>query len=715
MDVLEALGGWSNINREKLDQIKVDNPPLYNAITKALNLLAKKYGGEDIVIQKPIEVVEEKATTIQTQAESYYDFLATDYAFLKRMEILNLGKVNAVTSSAIVNSMMQGINGYISITERYELYVQQRLDDLEARGLVSRIAGSIYKISDAGQALIDSYELQNKQVEELTPIDEDLKLEILLRMADYYDGGVYKLLNQDDIIKYAVKHTFSIPSNKYFGLVVKLLQDGFVEKDPSGDTDSIRLTNQGYDKAMGWFEENLPEEEIATTPPSSQATTQLSEEDRYMNILKTILICKIKFGQNPNLAESYKEFRLTNVVPITYEIVDMGNNNPNFLADLSKLNDDGLIEINYDKENSAIYEVTLKGNTMLQNYLKSKGQFNDFISEIEVLSAQSKTNQPTSTPAQAQLTDLQVSILEAVEEASSRKVGDEFVKIVDIWPYIMGNMPINYAVYQDNLTPPSPSLQQDLQLLESKGYLQFAQSGLDARDYKYMLRRKGIEFLSDKKVKTTPTPPTPQTNLRPSPTFSATKYATGVTMVGNDMSLWRVTENKNGVKRWVKVGEPQYDLPQDRLKGVLKVLSEAISKTNDYVTISEFYTQLYSVNLPVNYTKFGLSGEPSLEKDLEVMERMGLVKSRKTTLGTEYYVDTKGGEMLTQLKFEEAQKQKPQILAQAQITKTPEFSQEPPISEIEEDEVDLDILEQQLNDDSLEFDISDEDLDNLEF
>jgi DNA-binding PadR family transcriptional regulator len=631
------------------------------------------------------------------------------------MEILNLGKVNAVTSSAIVNSMMQGINGYISITERYELYVQQRLDDLEARGLVSRIAGSIYKISDAGQALIDSYELQNKQVEELTPIDEDLKLEILLRMADYYDGGVYKLLNQDDIIKYAVKHTFSIPSNKYFGLVVKLLQDGFVEKDPSGDTDSIRLTNQGYDKAMGWFEENLPEEEIATTPPSSQATTQLSEEDRYMNILKTILICKIKFGQNPNLAESYKEFRLTNVVPITYEIVDMGNNNPNFLADLSKLNDDGLIEINYDKENSAIYEVTLKGNTMLQNYLKSKGQFNDFISEIEVLSAQSKTNQPTSTPAQAQLTDLQVSILEAVEEASSRKVGDEFVKIVDIWPYIMGNMPINYAVYQDNLTPPSPSLQQDLQLLESKGYLQFAQSGLDARDYKYMLRRKGIEFLSDKKVKTTPTPPTPQTNLRPSPTFSATKYATGVTMVGNDMSLWRVTENKNGVKRWVKVGEPQYDLPQDRLKGVLKVLSEAISKTNDYVTISEFYTQLYSVNLPVNYTKFGLSGEPSLEKDLEVMERMGLVKSRKTTLGTEYYVDTKGGEMLTQLKFEEAQKQKPQILAQAQITKTPEFSQEPPISEIEEDEVDLDILEQQLNDDSLEFDISDEDLDNLEF
>jgi hypothetical protein len=40
---------------------------------------------------------------------------------------------------------------------------------------------------------------------------------------------------------------------------------------------------------------------------------------------------------------------------------------------------------------------------------------------------------------------------------------------------------------------------------------------------------------------------------------------------------------------------------------------------------------------------------------------------------------------------------------------------ETPISEIDEDEVDLDILEQQLNDDSLEFDLTDEDLDNLEF
>ena len=37
MGVLEALGGWQNVNQEKLEQIKVDNPPLYSAISKASN------------------------------------------------------------------------------------------------------------------------------------------------------------------------------------------------------------------------------------------------------------------------------------------------------------------------------------------------------------------------------------------------------------------------------------------------------------------------------------------------------------------------------------------------------------------------------------------------------------------------------------------------------------------------------------------------------
>jgi hypothetical protein len=237
----------------------------------------------------------------------------------------------------------------------------------------------------------------------------------------------------------------------------------------------------------------------------------------------------------------------------------------------------------------------------------------------KLLALNPEVETPIEQPAQAQLTDLLISILEAVQEASSRNVGDDFVKIVDIWPYNMGIIPINYAVYQMNLT--TPSLQQDLALLYMGGYLEFAQSGLEARDYRYRLSQKGKDFLSGKNTLDDlkdfveaqpvqpilqPTPPTTTTNLRPSPTDSATMYATGTKMFGNDGNEWRVTENKNGVKRWVKVGDIQSASPDPK---------------------------------PV----------------------------------------------------------------------------ETPISEIDEDEVDLDILEQQLNDDSLEFDISDEDLDNLEF
>ena len=470
MGVLEALGGWQNVNQEKLEQIKVDNPPLYSAISKALNLLAKKFGGEDIIIQKPIEVVDKKPTTIRKES---------DYAFLKRMEILTLTKVNAVTSNNIVRSIMDevGLEDDISLLNNFISYVQEKLDDLEAKDLVSRVAGSIYTITNAGQELINSYELQNKQVEEIGPSDEDLKLEMLLRMANYYDGGDYKLLSQDDLTTNAVKHQFDIPRNKFFGIVVKLLQDRFVETDPSGDTDSIRLTNRGYDEAMDWIEENF----------------------------------------------SYQ----------------------------------GEFEVNPNEEE--------------------------------------------------------------VEDTTSIS---------------------------------------------------------------------------------------------------------------------------------------QYNLPQHRMEGILKQLSEVISKTHDYVTISELYRQLYDVIVPITYTEYGLSGEPTLEKDLQVMEGMGLVKSQTNTFGREYYIDTKGSELLTQLKFEEAQKQKASSLRPSpsesatmypvgtkrfgndgnewRVTMTksgvqrwtkvgeipsdePEVSQEPPISEITEDEVDLDLLEQQLNDDSLEFDLNEEDLDNLEF
>ena len=110
------------------------------------------------------------------------------------------------------------------------------------------------------------------------------------------------------------------------------------------------------------------------------------------------------------------------------------------------------------------------------------------------------------------------------------------------------------------------------------------------------------------------------------------------------MSLWRVTENKNGVKRWVKVGDTPSELPDP-------------------------------TNLDVGSFVYGKLGK---------IYRVWLNENNKKEL-----VEVES-------------------IANPKAVETP-------ISEIDEDEVDLDILEQQLNDDSLEFDISDEDLDNLEF
>ena len=594
MDVIEALGGWRNVNQEKLEQIKVDNPPLYNAITKAINLLAKKYGGEDIVIEKPMEVVEENATTIESEVES-------DYAFLKRMEILNLTKGEYIFRSDIVDSMMREINvDFISVREKYESSVQQKLDDLDARGLVSELSLDIYKISNAGKALIDSFELKNKQLEELGPSDEDLKLEILQRMADYYDGNEFQSLSQDDIITNAVKHQFDIPSNKYFGIVVKLLRDGFVEKDPNGPTDSISLTMEGYDKSQGWFEVNPNEEE-----PS---------ENLDVPYLRMIQKLKERKGDWVTIEDIVAEKGVPNMLT-RQEYIDAQKT---ILDDLEKR----------DLVNRVANEYILSYN----------GQ--------KLLALNPEIETPIEEPAQAQLSDLLISILEAVQEVSAIKRGGGFVSIKEIWPYNMGIMPINYAVYQMDLT--TPSLQQDLAILYLGGYLEQTNYGgtNEPKNYRYRLSQKGKDFLNFVNVlkKTQPTPPTTTTNLRPSPTDSATMYPTGRIKVGNDANLWKVTENKNGVKRWVKVGGIPSELPD-----------------------------------PTNVDL----GTYTMDKAGQTY-RVSLVKGNK----------------------------KEWVEVDSIANPTPV---ETPISEIDEDEVDLDILEQQLNDDSLEFDLTDEDLDNLEF
>lgn len=563
MDVLEALGGWRNINQEKLEQIKVDNAPLYDAITKAINLLAKKYGGEDIIIQKPIEVVAE-------------NLQSSELSYLEQSILLSNRRSDPTSFSEIFESVEKVALQKFQLNTSNLTYREkiEAIEKLVKDGYLYNTDGYNFIFTEKGEDAVNKIVSYVGQPPQETPSDEELALEILQRMADYYDGDDFKLLSQDDVITNAVKHQFDIPSNKYFGLVVKLLRDEFVEKDPSGLTDSIRLTTEGYDtSAQGYFEVKLSEEK-----PS---------ENLDVAYLRMIQKLREKKGDWVTIEDIVAEKGVPNMLT-KQEYIDAQKT---ILDDLEKRN---LVNIVSDE-----FTISGEGRRLL-----------DSNPEVET---------PIEQPAQFQPTDLQVSILQAVEEASANNVGDDFVKIVDIWRYNMGIMPINYAVYQMNLT--TPSLQQDLAILYANGYLEFGQSGLEAKDYRYRLSQKGKDFLSAKNtlndlkdfVEAQPTqpiiqttPPTTTTNLRPSPTDSATMYSTGRIKVGNDGNLWKVTENKNGVKRWVKVGDIPSDLPEPT---------------------------------PV----------------------------------------------------------------------------ETPISEIDEDEVDLDILEQQLNDDSLEFDISDEDLDNLEF
>lgn len=520
MGVLEALGGWQNVNQEKLEQIKVDNPPLYDAISKALNLLAKKYGGEDIIIQKPIEVAEEVIPATQRGQ-------LTDYQILKKIEILSMAKGDWPTKMQILDSFIYEIGfdeNEIGAIGDFEQDFYAKLAELAVRDLIRKV-GNEYKLSYAGQALINSYELQNKQVEENresrelsdleksillsqrrgdkssfkdifesvekvalqkfqldisylglrekleaieklvedgylnkfisgiynnayiltekgedavneiisyggqppqeTPSDEDLKLEILTRMTDYYDGADYNLLNQDDIITNAVKHQFDIPSNKYFGLVVKLLGDGFVEKDPSGLTDSIRLTNKGYDKAMDWFEENLPEE-------GAEANQYDFPQDRLEGILK----------------------RLS----------------------------------------------------------EARAKIHDYVS----------------------IEDLKRQLYDVV-------------------------VPLNYPTFESK---GFPSLESDLKIMEGMGLVKSRitlNRTTQIIDTEFDIDTKGSEMLTQLKLEEAQQQKA--SSLRPSPSESATLFSTGRIKVGNDGNLWKVTETKNGVKRWTKVGDIPTDEP----------------------------------------------------------------------------------------------------------------------------------------------------------
>ena len=76
-------------------------------------------------------------------------------------------------------------------------------------------------------------------------------------------------------------------------------------------------------------------------------------------------------------------------------------------------------------------------------------------------------------------------------------------------------------------------------------YFEITELGEEVVKYLIIQENKGLYPKSN---------PTQETvALRPSPTESATLNIVGSTKMGNDGNLWIVKENKNGVKRWVKI------------------------------------------------------------------------------------------------------------------------------------------------------------------
>ena len=43
------------------------------------------------------------------------------------------------------------------------------------------------------------------------------------------------------------------------------------------------------------------------------------------------------------------------------------------------------------------------------------------------------------------------------------------------------------------------------------------------------------------------------TTMRKAPSSSATKFNLGTKKLGNDGNMWKIVQNKNGTKRWLKI------------------------------------------------------------------------------------------------------------------------------------------------------------------
>ncbi len=65
--------------------------------------------------------------------------------------------------------------------------------------------------------------------------------------------------------------------------------------------------------------------------------------------------------------------------------------------------------------------------------------------------------------------------------------------------------------------------------------------------------------------------------IRKGPSSSATKFSVGTKKKGNDGNMWKIVENKNGVKRWLKISKVN--------SKTKKALNKMVSKKSTGVTL----------------------------------------------------------------------------------------------------------------------------------
>ena len=116
--------------------------------------------------------------------------------------------------------------------------------------------------------------------------------------------------------------------------------------------------------------------------------------------------------------------------------------------------------------------------------------------------------------------------------------------------------------------------------------------------------------------------------IRKGPSSSATKFSVGTKKKGNDGNMWKIVENKNGVKRWLKISKVN--------SKTKKALNKVVSKKSTGVTL-EMLKQMkkkYGVTTTgtkkdIAYGLWSIHGSSMTDKDLILISDLLSRKDQK--------------------------------------------------------------------------------------